>query len=54
MPLNHSIRISLELKDKNITFNQSFCEEKIMKGILSKVYYGTLTYHAKACPCCGG
>ncbi|UDM80503.1 ISL3 family transposase [Vagococcus fluvialis] len=53
MPLNHSIRISLDLKDKNITFNQSFCEEKIMKGILSKVYYGTLTYHAKACPCCG-
>lgn len=53
MPHNHSIRISLDLKDKNITFNHSFCEEKIVKGILSKVYYGTLTYQAKVCPCCG-
>lgn len=53
MPHNHSIRISLDLKDKNVTFNHYFCKEKIVKGILSKVYYGTLTYRAKACPCCG-
>ena len=42
MPHNHSIRISLDLKDKNITFNHSFCEEKMVRGVLSKVYYGTL------------
>ncbi|HCM88924.1 MAG TPA: hypothetical protein DIS85_03395 [Vagococcus sp.] len=52
MSLNHCIRISLDLKDKNITFNTSFCEEKLIKGVLSKIYYGTLTYQPKACPCC--
>ena len=53
MSHNHCIRISLDLKDKNISFDSIFCEEQFIKGVRAKVYKGTLTYIPSACPCCG-
>ncbi|EHF1090199.1 ISL3 family transposase, partial [Enterococcus faecalis] len=53
MSHNHCIRISLDLKDKNISFDSNFCEEQLIKGVKSKVYKGILTYNPSACPCCG-
>ena len=53
MSHNHCIRMSLDLKDNNITFNSIFCEEKIIKGVRSKEYKGILTYKPLACPSCG-
>ena len=53
MSHNHCIRLSLDLKDKNIYFDSIFCEEQLIKGIRSKIYKGILTYTPSACPCCG-
>ena len=53
MPRNNCIRIALDLKDKNILFDENFCEEKRIKGFRSKVYYATLTYQPSHCECCG-
>ena len=53
MSHNHCIRLSLDLKDKNISFDSIFCEEQLIKGVRSKVYKGILTYNPSACPCCG-
>lgn len=48
MSHNHCIRISLDLKDKNISFDSNFCEEQLIKGVKSKVYKGILTYNPSA------
>lgn len=53
MSHNHCIRTALDLKDKNIYFDSIFCEEKIIKGVRSKLFKGVLTYNPSACPCCG-
>ena len=53
MSHNHCIRVSLDLKDKNISFDSIFCEERLINGVRSKVYNGLLTYKPLACPCCG-
>ena len=34
--------MSLDLKDKHITFEENFCEEKKINGVNSKVYLTTL------------
>lgn len=52
MSHNHCIRMSLDLKDKHITFEENFCEEKKIKGVNSKIYLATLTYSPDQCPCC--
>ncbi|MEG2213540.1 MAG: hypothetical protein RRY35_06570, partial [Clostridiales bacterium] len=40
----------LNLKDPNIFFKDSCVSEECMKGILVKVFEGTLTYHLSECP----
>src|SRR5690554_3599370 len=53
MSHNHSIRNLLNIKDKNIKFDEIFCSEEMIKNVKSKVFYGTLTYQPKACYSCG-
>ena len=53
MSHHHSIRNLLNIKDKNITFDENFCAEELIKGVQSKVFYGQLTYQPKACYACG-
>ena len=43
MSHHHSIRNLLNIKDKNITFDENFCAEELIKGVQSKVFYGQLT-----------
>ena len=50
---HHSIRNLLNIKDKNIIFDENFCTEETVKGVQSKVFHGTLTYQPKACYACG-
>ena len=49
MSHHHSIRNLLNIKDKNINFDENFCSEETIKEVKSKVFYGTLTYQPKAC-----
>ena len=53
MSHNHSIRNLLNIKDKNIKFDENFCSEEIIKNVKSKVFYGILTYQPQACYSCG-
>ena len=53
MSHHYSIRNLLNIKDKNITFDENFCAEELIKGVQSKVFYGQLTYQPKACYACG-
>ena len=53
MSHNYCIRNLLNIKDKNIFFEENFCSEETVKGISSKIFYGTLTYQPKACYVCG-
>jgi transposase len=43
----------LNIKDKNIVFEEEFYTEEVIKGIGSKVFHGRLTYTPKACSKCG-
>ena len=42
----------LNIKDKNIYFNENCLEVKSIKGIETKVFHGILTYTPDFCPCC--
>ena len=53
MSHSHCIRIMLDLKDKNISFPEKFCEERQVKGQLSKVFFSTLSYTPNRCSNCG-
>lgn len=53
MSHSHCTRISLDLKDENITFPEKYCEEKVVRGKRSKVYYGQLSYTPERCVNCG-
>ena len=54
MSHNDNIRLLLNIKDTNITFNEeNWIQERNIKGINVKVFTGTLTYKPKACPKCG-
>lgn len=53
MSHNDCIRIALSLKDKNIVFEEKFCEERLIKGVNSVLYFATLTYHPTHCQRCG-
>ncbi|MFC4710940.1 ISL3 family transposase [Enterococcus eurekensis] len=49
---NDCIRKSIDLKDKNITFDHLFCEELVIKGRKSKVYHAKLSYQPEECKEC--
>jgi transposase len=53
MPHHYSIRNLLNIKDKNIIFDENFCSEETIKGIKAKVFHGILTFQPKACYQCG-
>jgi transposase len=53
MSHNNSIINLLNLKDKNIIFNENFCTDGLVKGVKCKIFYATLTYKPKACYSCG-
>ncbi len=49
---NYFIRILLNIKDKNISFEKNFISDKIIKKINSKIFHPKLTYKPEYCPCC--
>ncbi|AOA02783.1 ISL3 family transposase [Carnobacterium maltaromaticum] len=53
MSLTHCIRTLLDLKDKNISFPENYCEERVIKGRKTKLIYATLTYKPVCCTRCG-
>lgn len=53
MSHNDSILNLLNIKNKNIQFNENFYSEGFVKGIHSKFFHGTLTYQPKCCDACG-
>ncbi len=54
MPLNNYIKDLLDVKNKNIHFDDSFISNNNIKGVTSKVFHAKLTYSPDSCPCCGG
>lgn len=54
MSHDYSIKTLLNIKDKNILFDDAFVSDKSIKGITSKVFHAKLTYSPHSCPCCGG
>ena len=53
MSHNDSIISMLNLKEKNIFFEENFCQEETIRGVRAKIFYATLTYTPVACPHCG-
>lgn len=53
MSHTNSIINLLNLKDKNIKFNDNFYSEGTIKGVETKFFHGTLTYKPDACYNCG-
>ncbi len=53
MSHNYSISNLLNLKDKNIVFDEIFCTDGVVKGVICKFFNATLTYKPKACYSCG-
>jgi len=53
MPQYYCISKLLNLKDENISFDENFYSEEMIKGVKSQVYQGTLTYQPKHCYSCG-
>ena len=53
MSHNDSIISMLNLKEKNIFFEENFCKEETIRGVRAKIFYATLTYRPVACPHCG-
>ena len=49
---NDYIRLSLNLKDPNITFAEKACVEQKIKGVTATLYFATLTYIPTHCNCC--
>ena len=43
----------LNIKDENIIFEENCLKDEVINGVLTKVFYGTLTYTPTHCPCCG-
>ena len=53
--MSHSnyTRNILNIKDENIIFEENCLKDEVINGVLTKVFYGTLTYTPTHCPCCG-
>ena len=54
MSHNDSIRNLLNIKDKNIYFDENFVSDELIKDITAKVFHAKLTYSPTYCICCGG
>ena len=52
MSQNYFIKNLLNIKDKNISFEYFHFDEKIIKGIKTKIFYATLSYDSHECPHC--
>ena len=51
--LDQTFKQLLNIKDAHLFFsNQAYQKERV-KGKLTNVFYGVLTYTPKACECCG-
>ncbi len=50
---NNSIKTLLNIKDKNIEFDNQFITHQIIKGVMSKVFHAKLSYTPDFCDCCG-
>lgn len=54
MSISNSIRLTLNLEDKNITFSNNPVKEQKINGVVTLVYYGKLSPKAPfSCPKCG-
>ena len=53
MSHNYCILKSLNLKDNNITFDQEFVTNEVIRGVSSLVYHAKLTYIPHRCDKCG-
>ena len=53
MSYNDYIRNLLNIKDKNIYFNENLIQEKVIKGRNTKIIFAILTYIPNYCPLCG-
>lgn len=53
MSLSDYTRNILNIKDKNIIFDENCLEIKKIKGIDTKIFHGKLTYTPTSCPNCG-
>lgn len=53
MSLTHCIRTLIDLKDKNISFPENYCEERFIKGRRTKLIYAIITYKPAFCTRCG-
>ena len=53
--MSHSnyTRNILNIKDENIIFEENCLKDEVINGVLTKIFYGTLTYTPTHCPCCG-
>ena len=43
----------LEVYDKNIKFDEEFCENEVIRGVEHKIFQGKLTYEPQYCAHCG-
>ena len=39
----------LEVYDKNIKFDEEFCENEVIRGVEHKIFQGKLTYEPQYC-----
>lgn len=53
MSINNSILKMINMKDKNLNFNENFVEERIIKGKRCLVILGYLKNNYECCPKCG-
>ena len=54
MSISNSIRLTLNIKDLNITFSEDYLKEEKIKDVLALVFNGKLSPAAPgSCPCCG-
>ncbi len=49
---NNSIKILLNIKDRNISFEKNWISDKVIKNVNSKVFHAKLSYYPSSCPCC--
>lgn len=54
MSISNSIRLTLNIKDKNISFDDNCVSKQLINNNLSLVYHGSLSYDTPSyCPKCG-
>lgn len=53
MSQDYYTRNILNIKDENIKFYENFLENRVIKGKMTKIFHGFLTYTPNYCPKCG-